>query len=263
MEAAFEAIAVVQAKMSFFEPSSDVSRINRAQAGDFVEVSLLTYKVLETANRFHRDSDGLFDITIAPELQRWGCLPTSLSTPHKRRSRSCQSDLELVAGSLVHVKRPVRIDLGGIAKGFAVDQAINAMTRCGAISGTVNAGGDLRTFGSHPLPIQVRHPRIPGNLLPLTDLQDEALATSAIYFSRARWRGQWISALLNGRSRSPCTGSQSVSVLAPDCMTADALTKIVMANADGCVDLLAACKARAFIVTRHGEIFYTTPPDAP
>ena len=262
MESAFEAIAVVQAKMSFFEPSSDVSRINRAQAGDFVEVSLLTYKVLETANRFHRDSGGLFDITIAPELQRWGCLPELECTPNRRRSRSCQSDLELVAGSLVRVKRPVRIDLGGIAKGFAVDEGIKAMKQCGGIAGTVNAGGDLRSFGPHPLPIQVRHPQMPGNLLPLTELQDEALATSAIYFSRARWRRQWISPLVNGRNRTPCRASQSVSVLAPDCMTADALTKIVMLDAEGCAPLLAACNARAFIVTRHGEIFSTISPDA-
>jgi hypothetical protein len=120
----------------------------------------------------------------------------------------------------VRFRRPVTIDLGGIAKGFAVDRAVEALQKAGAISGIVNAGGDLRVFGEHAQEVQIRHPLYPGRTAGMVRLRDRALATSARYFAPA---------LFDGRSRQPLPDEISVTVAARDCLTADALTKIALA----------------------------------
>jgi FAD:protein FMN transferase len=163
-------------------------------------------------------------------------------------------DIELLPRGRVRFRRPLQIDLGGIAKGFAVDRAIEELQVGGATSGCVNAGGDLRAFGPAPRPVHVRHPAMPGHFLALTELTDSALATSASYFTRKRWRGRWVSPLVDPRRQRACTEPASVSVQAPNCLLADALTKVVFADRRVALALLDNFQAAAFVVTARGEI---------
>lgn len=113
------------------------------------------------------------------------------------------------------------IDLGGIAKGYAVDQAVASLRASGVTSGLVNAGGDLRAFGPRSWPIELQHPVVTARTRPLVRLRDAALASSVAAadagFVGTRPRGaRW-------------TGS---TVLARDCATADALTKWALQDAE-------------------------------
>ncbi len=250
IEAAFAAIAAVQRLMSFHDPDSDVSRINAAAAGDAVTIDAQTFQVLRCARQISERSDGVFDVTVAPVLVDGGFLPpcrggTKLDAAGYR-------DLDLLPGRRTRWCRKGWIDLGGIAKGYAVDCAVAALAARGVASGVVNAGGDLRCFGE-PQPVHVRHPDEPTALIALGWLADAALAGSAGYFSSVERRGRTIDPLVDPRERCCKRWDGSVSVVAPDAMTADALTKVVRLAPDRAPEILAHFGAQAIVVDRDGS----------
>ncbi len=254
VDAAFSAIATVQRLMSFHDPASEISELNRLAARRAVPVNPWTYEVLRAARTLAIESAGAFDITLAPLLQQWGYLPPAGRSVLSPTDGGGPLDIELRPGERVQFRRPVRIDLGGIAKGFAVDQAVAVLQARGAASGCVNAGGDLRAFGPAPTAVHVRHPAAPGHFLPLTAITNAALATSACYFTRKRWQGGWVSPLVDPRRRHPCAELTSISVRAPTCLLADALTKVAIADRRAALELLAEYRAEALLVTDRGEI---------
>ncbi len=250
VEQAFQVVEEVHRLMSYHDPNSDVSRINREAAARPVAVALHTWRVLRAAHKFSLASDGLFDITVAPTLVALGFLPRHADFPRA----SGQGDwrhVELYAGRRVRLARRLRIDLGGIAKGYAVDCAIQILKVRGMHAARVNAGGDLRVFGSQVQTIHVRRPCAPRELLPLIQLAEGAVATSASYFSARRHGGQRVSPLIQPRTRTSCPCKCSVSVLAPDCMTADALTKVVHADSQQAAVILPRFQARALILEQE------------
>src|SRR5207237_9076434 len=110
------------------------------------------------------------------------------------------ADGALLSRSRVRLARAVRFDLGGIAKGFAVDRAVQILRRARLAFGLVNAGGDLRAFGNRRWPVHVRCPDAPGELLQLGSLSNGAVATSAVYFSLQRHGAIRTSALFDPAS---------------------------------------------------------------
>jgi FAD:protein FMN transferase len=148
VEAAFATIDAVHRLMSFHDEGSDVSRLNRGAYETAIRVHPWTFEVLEIALDLHSRSNGMFDIRIAPALQKLGLLPYHGGDLAGDAPRiSGHGGIELLAGQRVRFRdRATRIDLGGIAKGFAVDRAIHALRDHGMPSGLVNAGGDLAAF---------------------------------------------------------------------------------------------------------------------
>jgi thiamine biosynthesis lipoprotein len=194
---AFGAVARVHGLMSAQDPASDVSRVNGAAPGETVPVDAWTLVVLRRARDIWQETLGLFDPCAAPGVAG--------SFAH----------LELLPGAVRPVRR-VRLTLDGIAKGFAVDQAVAALQAGGVSSGVVNAGGDLRIFGAKPEPVCVRHPARPGSFVAIGELREAAVATSGRYFG---------SSCIDPRSGRACSAEVSGTVVAADCTTADALTK--------------------------------------
>ena len=241
--AAYAEVALVQRLMSFHDAASDVSRLNRAAPDEPVPVHAHTAAVLQLAQRVAAASDGIFDIGCAARLVEWECLPASAAAVAAR-------SLPYAPDVTVMVRRPAPgwIDLGGIAKGYAVDLAIDALHRAGVRSACVNAGGDLRVSGSDEWPVSVRDPRSPSRTGTVVRLCDEAMATSASYFSAKQHRGQPVCALVDGRTGQPVLTGSSISVRAPRCVLADALTKIVAASGNERHPALAAFGASAFIL---------------
>jgi thiamine biosynthesis lipoprotein len=144
----------------------------------------------------------------------------------------------------------LRLDLGGIAKGFAVDQAVRSLKRAGVAWGLVNAGGDLRAFGSRAWPIHVRHPAAPGQLIAVGTLREGAVATSAPYFSERMQGGQPTSALFDPTTERSIVAPISATVFARTCLFADALTKAVLLG--DASPALRACRAHGFVLTAEG-----------
>jgi FAD:protein FMN transferase len=232
IDAAFEKVGRVHRLMSFHDPDSDVSRMNRGAFPKAVTVHPWTCQVIRAAQTFACESHGVFDITIAskPNAASW-------------------RDIFLHPNCEVSFRRSLIVDLGGIAKGFAVDRAVAALKAHGATAGIVNAGGDLRVFGSTSHEVHLRNPISPTQFSGKLRLRNRAVATSANYFSSH--------ALIDGQTRGGMTRQLSVSVAAPDCMTADALTKIVFALHQKSARLLKRHGADALLLERDGAPSWT------
>ena len=211
--AAFDAVVRVQRRMSRFDPASDIARFNALRRGACIGVHRATARVLALARELHVASGGVFDV-----------------------SQGVPDGWSLDGARLVKTAAHARLDLGGIAKGWAVDRAVAALRRAGIAGGWVNAGGDLRAFGSAEVPVAVRD-ETTGGVRAFGTLGDGAFATSR-YAADSRCR-------LHRAGGAPAAAH--VSVAAPECVRADALTKIVSATGDAAHPLVAACGGRAWI----------------
>jgi thiamine biosynthesis lipoprotein len=249
---AFDAVAHIHALMSYHDPASDVSRINREASANPVVVDPHTHRVLTAASEVAEASEGLFDITVAGALSRLGFLPRHSDFPRMSRHGNYRH-VELLPGNRVRLARNVRIDLSGIAKGYAVDLAIQALRKAGMGAGRVNAGGDLRVFGDIPQTVHVRRPRAPTRMIRAAQLGDGAVATSAGYFAARRHRGQSVAPLIDPRTRDPIQSARSVTVIAEACLTADALTKVVHADPTRAAAVLAHFQARALVIEEDAD----------
>ena len=241
-DAAFDAVAQVHALMSFHEAGSDLRRIARARAGERLAVHPHTAAVLTRAQRWARVSDGAFDAGCAPHAVRAGWLPAP--DDGAPPGRVPFEDALEVAGNEVHVHAPVWLDFGGIAKGYAVDLAVAKLRRAGVHTGAVNAGGDLRVFGTLEETVMVRSPFDASELWPVAALRDSACATSASGAVAAR-----------ADRAEPAAAPRSVTVLAPTACAADALTKIVWQQGERAGELLRRARARALVVRADGSVW--------
>jgi FAD:protein FMN transferase len=247
--AAFASVEKVHRLMSYHDPRSDVSRINREAFPESVTVHPWTWQVLETAQQFARESDGAFTIAIAPVLACWRYLP---QCGYRFDRAATWRDIFLRKSCRVSFRRRLAIDLGGIAKGFAVDRAVAALKERSIQNGIVNAGGDLRAFGPAPQIVHLRLPSDPVRMGGAVRLRERAMATSGIYFSKRRFEGRSVGPMIGGRTGRSLRRLTSVSVAAADCMTADALTKVVFALRENAAPLLALYRADALLLQHDG-----------
>jgi len=248
VDGAFNAIARVDRQMSFHHSDSDVSRINREAFQRKVTVDPWTWRVLRAAQELSHESDGIFDITVARKLMQWKYLPRR----YRNVSEGNWRDIVLEKNCTVRFRQRVIVDLGGIAKGFAVYRAVKALKSAGVPSVVVNAGGDLRVFGLKSELVHLRRPAEPMRPAGAIKLRERALATSGIYFVQKRRGKAVISSLLDGRTRRSSRRLISVSVTASACMIADALTKIAFVLRENSAPLLAQYHADALLLERDG-----------
>jgi thiamine biosynthesis lipoprotein len=258
--AAFAAVERIHAAMSYHDPASELSRVNRAAPGEWLELSPDLASVMRFSKQVSRASDGLFDPTVAPVLCGMGYLPRHGNAP-RVSGQGTWRDIEL-AGNRLRMRRRVRIDLGGIAKGYAVDQALAVLKAAGMAAARVNAGGDLALFAPQAEDVHVRHPRDPARLIRVARLAAGGIATSAGYFQACRRNGRWVTPLVHPRTRECLCLADSVSVVAPDCMTADALTKVVAADPAGAPAVIEHFGAQAIRLDPEGPLLraFTTLP---
>ena len=259
IDAAFEAVAQVHRLMSFHERDSDVSRLNREACHRPTVVHPWTFRVLEAAVEMHRRSNGVFDIAIAPALQAMGLLPSTSGNGAIVRGPRLRDVIELLDGEAVRFRRAdIAIDLGGIAKGFAVDRALEVLRAYGAESGLVNAGGDLAAFGAQPQTIHIRHPRNPGQVVCRLEICNEALASTARRCDPFQTAETASCAVINPTTGQPPQSIDGTTVRAPSCMIADALTKVVMISGTDAGDLLEHYDAGALMVSRDSSLQITS-----
>lgn len=214
-DAGFAAIEEIDRLMSFHREDSDLGRLNRARRGRTVAVAHATARVLATCNALWRASRGAFD----------------------PRVRSAQAVEPFRIAGLRAGRNGPGADLGGIAKGFAVDQAVDRMRRFRGVSGLVNAGGDLRAWGRRSFSVAVRSGE---GLRPLR-LRNAAVATSAVGL-RPEVRHRRMPSGVAMRKR------RTAAVVADRCLWADALTKVALAaDPPVAARCLRKFSARAFL----------------
>jgi FAD:protein FMN transferase len=224
LEAAFARVRHVEDRMHPQRDGSDLLRLRQAPAGKAVAIDPSTWVVLTFARQLFELSRGVFD----------PCLPHSAG-------RLCDLELSTDADApWARARATLNIDCGGIAKGYAVDCALDALRAAGCTAGLVNAGGDLRVYGAQPQTLLLR--RADGSYVPC-QLHEAALAVSDLDAANrpSEHRGYYV------RGASWEGGPKRyAAVRAPVAMVADALTK--------CVVLCAPPLAQAVVQALSAEI---------
>lgn len=247
VDRAFGVIAEIHALMSFHDPASDISRLNRSAWLEPTAVSAQTFAVLKLALEFSAASGGVFDVAVGRELVQRGKLPRPPGAPEPDPDASWR-DIELLSDGLVRFRRPMWVDLGGIGKGFAVDCAIDAVTAAHGGRWTINAGGDLRVSGEGVELVVLDAPDASGGA-PCIELENASLASSS---GRKDPASLSVESHFDGRDRRMVGQCDFVSVVAPSCCAADALTKVVLAVRRDCAELLGRYAATAFLQDAKG-----------
>ena len=235
---AFAAIAQVHAAMSAHRPDSDLARLAHSPAGLALAVHPQTVAVLQLAQRWRSASRGAFDPQAAGRR---------LATRGQRPGIAAGTSSGQLLGLRFPDERtvvgdgPLQIDLGGIAKGHAVDCAVHVLRLHGIACGLVNAGGDLRAFGDRWWAIDVQHAAVAARSQKLLRLREGAVATS----TGARHNAEFVATRSHGARWERCT------VLAPDCATADALTKWGLQDPEPSLALRRALRASGARLWRH------------
>jgi thiamine biosynthesis lipoprotein len=240
IDAAFAAIAHVHARMSFHEDTSDLAAIRRAAPGQSIPMDRATVEVLRLAITLHEATDGLFDVAIGRHLVDAGFLPnpgiTSLTTYD-----GTTADITIEDATTIRLDRRMLVDLGGIAKGFAVDRAVEALGERGVPFGLVNAGGDLRAFGPKDWPIGLRD--ADGIVRSAIPIRQAALASSANLQERRTSTGTILVPHIGWNGR-PADSNYRITIIAERCVIADAMTKVAMVDPDLADKLLATFNGR-------------------
>lgn len=228
--------------MSFFDPASELSRFNRHGAGAPLALSRDTFQVLELARRVSLSTAGAFDVTVGPLVDAWGFGPRAIQRiPHEeeRRALAPRVGFERLGfderNRTVTKARPdVHADLGGIAKGFGVDQAARALDALGIGHYLVEAGGEVRARGLNaeavPWRIGIEQPDAgPRSARLVVPLRDLSMATSGdyrIYFERDGRR--YCHEIDPDTGLAIQNGLASVTVVARECAFADAMATALM-----------------------------------
>lgn len=231
--------------MSYHRDDSELARINQQAFDRPVEIHAQTLAVLQKAVEISQRSQGAFDVTVAPLLDLWKQAAETNVRPSAEAIQAAQAkvgwdklDLDPNA-STVRFKVPgMRIDLGGIAKGFAIDQSIRALQDRGALGGMVDIGGDIRCFGQGPpgrthWSIGLQDPSVstndtdPQRIVLILKLTDQAVTTSGHYRRFTLVDGQKTSHIIDTRTGQGSDKLSSVTIIAPDAITADGLATAV------------------------------------
>jgi thiamine biosynthesis lipoprotein len=235
MEHGFEALRQVEQRMSIYQSTSALSRINRLAADTWVplEADLLT--VIAAALEVARQSDEALDVTVLPLMHLWGFVQHAGRVPTASDIAATlplvdyrHVQLDPARSAIRFTRKGVGLDLGGIAKGFAVDNALQALLTQGVSRAIVNAGGDLFAMGTAPSEapwlVDVQHPSIAGRTLATMHVHNRSVATSGDYEKFFEHDGKRYCHLIDPRSGYPVQDIASVTVLADTTMQADALS---------------------------------------
>jgi thiamine biosynthesis lipoprotein len=225
----------IDAAMSPYKPASELSRLNREAARGAVPLSAEMHALLQRALAFSRLSGGAFDITYAAVGHlydyRAGVRPSEAQIAAAREAVGWQHlQLDTATRSLRFAREGVRIDLGGFAKGHAVENAVALLRRHGIRHAVVAAGGDSRLLGDRrgrPWSIGIRDPRRAGEVVAVLPLADVAVSTSGDYERFFERDGERCHHLIDPRTGKSPSSVRSVTIVAPDGLTSEALSKTV------------------------------------
>ena len=233
-QAVFDEFRRLEALMSTWVDDSEVSRINRAAGVKAVPVSDEVLAVIQTAQAVAKKTGGAFDITVGAYRGLWkfdedldGSLPTDKQVAARRKKTGWRGVVVDARRKTVKLRRRgMAINLGGIAKGYAVDRAAALLRDRGLTDFIIQAGGDLYvsgTKGDQKWRVGIRDPRGARDAtFALTELEDRTFSTSGDYERGMVVGGVRYHHILDPRTGQPARRSRSVTVMAPDALTADA-----------------------------------------
>jgi len=267
IEKAYREIENLENTLSYFKKDSDVYLLNNFP-GKPIKVKEETFEVLKKAKEISNKTEGAFDITVASLLEIWGF--------YEKEKSFYEPDPELINKTLLSVGEDkivlnesektvtlknnlTKIDLGGIAKGYIVDKVVNILKKEGIKNGLVNLGGDLFCFGEGKdgkgWRIGIQDPDNKEKVVAILKVRDKALATSGQYENFKEIKGKKYGHILDPRTGYPVENEVlSVTVVAEDCLTADALaTAIFVLGKEKGISILRNFSVEAVLVSKGKE----------
>jgi thiamine biosynthesis lipoprotein len=276
-ESAIEAVFVefrrIDALMSTYKPESELSRMNAGAAAAPVRVSRELYDLLVTSIEYSKLTRGAFDVTYAsvgylydyrrhvhPDERAIAAALPAIDYRHLRLLPKTTS---------VRFARPgVRVDLGGIAKGYAVDRGVAVLQGLGIEHAMVNAGGDTRLIGDRkgrPWVVGIRHPDDESKVVLRMPITDAALSTSGDYERFFEEDGVRYHHILDPRTGKSASKVRSVTIIGPTATRTDALTKsvFVLGAEEGIALIDTLGDVDAIAVTPEGKVLYSKGLEPP
>lgn len=266
INAGFAEIKRLEQLLSTWIPESELSSVNASAGKAPVHVSPETVAVVRRSLQVAEMTGGAFNIAIGPAVDAWNVIEVQRIPPNdelealKARISLGGVHLDEQARTIYLERAGMRIDVGGIGKGYAADQAVATMEKAGAIAGVVALSGDIKAFGQLPggkkFPVGIQHPRREGEVLLFIDLQDEAISTAGDYERYFDHEGVRYHHILDPATLQPARGCQSVSVIAKDGVWADGLDTgiFVMGPARGMELVERLDDVEAVIVDHEGHV---------
>jgi FAD:protein FMN transferase len=263
MTAAFQEIHRIDTLFSTYIPDAPVWKLNRA-GGEAMSVPDELLALLHICNNVRLMTHGAFDIAVDALVQVWGFDSGNATVPESGRLQQALDasgwrHVEMLDDGRVRLNAGAGLNFGAIAKGYAVDKAIAVLRSYGVIDGLVNAGGDVHAFGS-PWTVGIQDPRDTRALSAAIRLENRSAATSGDYERYFEENGFRYHHIFDPVTGQPARGCRSVTVLARDNTTADAIATavFVMGPSKGMDFLLQNENIEGMIIDDRGEIL-TTP----
>ena len=256
---AFDAMEMVASRLTVFDPGSALSRFNATAGTGPVRLAPELEAVLRQADTMRLGTEGAFTPTILPLSRLWR--PTRTQVPDTEAIGAALdavslAEVKLASDGWGEVTSTTRLDLGGIAKGYAVDRGVRELRAGGITNGIVDAGGDLRLLGSRdgrPWRIGIPDPSRPEQIARVLHLRDAAVATSGNYERFFVVDGVRYHHIVDPRTGYPARASSSFTVVLPDGMSADAAATagFVLGPEDG-VEFVTRIGGEALATDRTG-----------
>jgi thiamine biosynthesis lipoprotein len=222
--------------------------------------------MVRLALQISRDSDGAFDITVEPLIELWGFYGESPRLPSEKEVQDClrkvgHHNLTLKNAMLQKRNADIKIDLGGIAKGYAVSQAVKVLKREGVTSALIDAGGDVYALGKKgrdPWKIGIRSPRGDA-ILGYLEIEDMAVMGSGDYERFFTKDGKRYHHIFNPKTGYPAEGLTATTCIHPDPMVADAWNTaiFVLGPENGLKRVETIAAMETIMVTTSGDIIYS------
>ena len=226
---AFKKVDELEKKLSIFEKESEVSKLNKNKSAS---ISNETIEVIKKAIEISKITDGAFDISCKPLVDLYKKCEKSGKPPGEEEIKNTLTKVNWknieIKGNNISLKDGMEIDLGGIAKGYIVDKAVEFLKSKGIKNGLVNAGGDLYCWGNNPSgkkwKIAIRDPFEKEKTIGKIEITEKGVATSGDYEQYVKIKGQKFSHIVDPRNGKTVQDFPvSITIIADDCITADAL----------------------------------------
>ena len=256
----------IEAKYSRYRDDSVITRINRAAGHEPVALDAETAALLQYADKCHRLSGGLFDVTSGVLRRVWDFKnkPPRLPDPAALAQMAALVGWSSVEWSPKAIRLPragMEIDFGGIGKEYAADRAATICLEAGVRQGLIDLAGDVRALGPQesgmPWRVGIRHPRQEGTVIASVELASGAIATSGDYERYFEIGGRRYCHILDPRGGMPVTAWQSVSVVAPLCVVAGSCSTIGMLLGKKALAFLRGQQVEFVAIAADGSIHGT------
>ncbi len=267
-EEALDEIDRIEAQLSLYKPTSEVSRLNARAAREPVRVTPELYRLLQATKQLHHETDGAFDITIAPLVQCWGFMGGTGSTPSPEgltRARSIVGmnlvELNEADFSVRFLREGVMLDFGAVGKGYAIGRAADLLREAGATSALLNGGtSTVYAIGAPPdadgWKVSLDFPENTNQgatrrHLATVSLRDEAMSVSAVWGKSFEAGGKALGHVLDPRTGEPAANAMLAAVALPSAMESDALSTALLVVGEAGLDQIASLRLGMRVLTAH------------